>query len=230
MSDLTPYRFPEDSSEIRTLLRDGEPWFVAADVAGALGYVRPNNAVAQHVDDEDRGTTPNQGGGPDLIVVNESGLYALIFGSRLDKAKRFKRWVTAEVLPSIRKTGAYGSEQIEDLDPLDQAQKMLDAIRADRERMAAIEGRADHVEGRVDVVESQLSGVLGHYNEFTALGYAKLEGLDTSRSYLSRLGRMATKIMRERGGEPHTRQDASFGAVNVYPVSALREAVERLNS
>lgn len=223
MSDLTPYRFPEDSSEIRTLLRDGEPWFVAADVAGALGYVNSRDAVINHVDEEDRdGVAVRDAIGrmQETTVINESGLYALIFGSQLTKAKRFKRWVTAEVLPAIRRTGGYVIEPKSDLDTI---RAMVDAIEADRRRLGV-------VEGRTDVIESQLSGVLGHYNEFTALGYAKLEKLDTGRSYLSRLGRMATKIMRERGGEPHTRQDATFGAVNVYPVSALREAVERLNS
>ncbi len=97
---------------IRTLEIGGEPWFVGKDVAEALGYGKGkslNNAVANHVDAEDKGVTEmvTPGGKQEMTIINESGVYALIFGSRLPSAKRFKRWVTSEVLPAIRKTGAY---------------------------------------------------------------------------------------------------------------------------
>ena len=95
--------------EIRTVTVNGEPWFVGKDVAEALGYSEPRSAVSKKVDDTDRGVakmeTPS--GTQDMTIVNESGLYALIFGSKLESAKRFKHWVTSEVLPSIRKTGSY---------------------------------------------------------------------------------------------------------------------------
>lgn len=95
--------------EIRTVVINGEPWFVGKDVAGALGYAKPTDAVGKRVDSEDRGIskveTPS--GTQDMIVINESGLYSLIFSSKLESAKRFKHWVTAEVLPSIRRTGNY---------------------------------------------------------------------------------------------------------------------------
>ena len=98
---------------IRTLEISGEPWFVGKDVAEALGYGKGkslNNAIANHVDAEDKGVTEmvTPGGKQEMTIINESGVYALIFGSRLPSAKRFKRWVTSEVLPAIRKTGAYG--------------------------------------------------------------------------------------------------------------------------
>ena len=96
---------------IRTLEIDGEPWFVGKDIATALGYAKPENAVSNHVDSEDKTSTLIQGSGSNYkskaIIINESGLYSLILGSKLDGAKRFKRWVTSEVLPAIRKTGAY---------------------------------------------------------------------------------------------------------------------------
>lgn len=99
----------EEFGEIRTVTIDSEPWFVGKDVATALGYTNPQKAVRDHVLEEDRGMnemdTPS--GRQNLVVINESGLYALIFGSKLESAKRFKRWVTSEVLPSIRKTGSY---------------------------------------------------------------------------------------------------------------------------
>ena len=99
----------EEFGEIRTVTIDNEPWFVGKDVAMALGYTNPQKAVRDHVLEEDRGMnemdTPS--GKQNLTVINESGLYALIFGSKLESAKRFKHWVTKEVLPSIRKTGSY---------------------------------------------------------------------------------------------------------------------------
>lgn len=94
---------------VRALLIDDEPWFVGKDVASALGYSNERKAVRDHVDDEDkRGErigTPY--GVQNMTVINESGLYSLILSSKLDSAKKFKRWVTSEVLPSIRKTGSY---------------------------------------------------------------------------------------------------------------------------
>lgn len=97
---------------IRTVTIDGEPWFVGKDIAEALGYGRGkslNNAVATHVDNEDKGVTEmmTPGGKQNLIIINESGLYSLILSSKLPNAKKFKRWVTSEVLPTIRKTGHY---------------------------------------------------------------------------------------------------------------------------
>lgn len=99
---------------IRTMEKDGEPWFVARDVASALGYAKTENAIAVHVYECDKTSTLIQGSGSNYkskaIVINESGLYALIFGSKLPSAKQFKHWVTSEVLPSIRKTGGYNAD------------------------------------------------------------------------------------------------------------------------
>lgn len=94
---------------VRTIVKDGEPWFVGKDVAEILGYAKARNAIARHVDD-DKNDAPFQGvlGGTQTVtIINESGLYSLILGSKLPKARTFKRWVTSEVLPTIRKTGGY---------------------------------------------------------------------------------------------------------------------------
>lgn len=100
----------EEFGEIRTVTIDNEPWFVGKDVATALGYSNTRDALATHVSEEDKNTvviSDGKRGNPNQVVINESGLYALIFGSKLESAKRFKRWVTSEVLPTIRKTGSY---------------------------------------------------------------------------------------------------------------------------
>lgn len=99
----------EEFGKIRTVTINNEPWFVSKDVATALGYSNSRDAISKHVFDDDKGVakcdTPS--GRQEMSVINESGLYALIFGSKLDSAKRFKHWVTSEVLPSIRRSGSY---------------------------------------------------------------------------------------------------------------------------
>lgn len=104
----------EEFGAIRTVIVAGEPWFVGKDVAEALGYVKPTDAVRKRVDSEDRGISKMEtpSGIQDTVIINESGLYSLIFSSKLESAKRFKHWVTSEVLPSIRKTGEYLTEQL----------------------------------------------------------------------------------------------------------------------
>lgn len=99
--------------EIRTVTIDNEPWFVGKDVATILGYSNPRDAINKHVDDEDKGVAKcdTPGGIQNLTIINESGLYSLIMSSKLSSAKKFKRWVTSEVLPSIRKTGSYSAHK-----------------------------------------------------------------------------------------------------------------------
>lgn len=114
MSDIKIFDNPE-FGEIRTIDRDGEPWMVGVDVAKALGYATPRNAIASHVDEEDKTSALIRGTGSNYksmaILINESGLYSLVLFSKLPTAKKFKRWVTNEVLPSIRKHGAYMTPQ-----------------------------------------------------------------------------------------------------------------------
>lgn len=100
----------KEFGEIRTVMIDGVPWFVGKDVAGALGYSRERDAIANHVAEDDAvkyGIIDAMGREQQTIIINESGLYSLILGSKLPSAKQFKRWVTSEVLPSIRQTGTY---------------------------------------------------------------------------------------------------------------------------
>lgn len=114
MNDIQIFNSPE-FGEIRTVVINGEPWFVGRDVAVALGYAKPQNAVRDNVEEDDarkRGITDTIGREQKTVIINESGLYSLIFGSKLESAKKFKKWVTSEVLPSIRKTGTYGQARL----------------------------------------------------------------------------------------------------------------------
>jgi prophage antirepressor-like protein len=98
--------------EIRTIVKNGEPWFIGKDVAEILGYSNTRKALGDHIDEDDKGVTKcdTPGGKQSLVIINESGLYSLILSSKLEMSKKFKKWVTSEVLPTIRKTGGYVAE------------------------------------------------------------------------------------------------------------------------
>lgn len=125
--------------QVRTVEIDNEPWFVGKDVAEALGYAKPENAIAAHVEKEDKTTTLIQGTGSNYksktTIINESGLYSLILSSKLPGAKEFKRWVTSEVIPSIRKTGGYikGQETMTPDELMAKALMVAQQTLADRE-------------------------------------------------------------------------------------------------
>lgn len=110
---------------IKAVEINNEPWFVGKDVAEALGYEKSRNAIEAHVSEEDKTTALIQGTGSNYksntVLINESGLYSLIFGSKLDSAKEFKHWVTHDVLPSIRKTGSFTVKEVPQDSPLDKA-------------------------------------------------------------------------------------------------------------
>lgn len=105
----------EQFGQVRVITKDGEPWFVGKDIAEVLGYSNSRDALITHVDEEDRNTvaiSDGKRGNPNQTIINESGLYSLILGSKLPSAKKFKKWVTSDVLPSIRKHGMYATDEL----------------------------------------------------------------------------------------------------------------------
>ena len=127
MSEIQIFNNPQ-FGEIRTLADDAnEPLFCAADVCKALGYANPRDAISRHVDEGDvaKRDTPTTSGVQTMTFVNESGLYSLIFGSKIDRAKAFKKWVTSEVLPAIRKTGGYIAAKADDTPEMIMARAIL---------------------------------------------------------------------------------------------------------
>lgn len=157
MQNLMTFSNP-DFGEIRTIEENGAPWFVGQDVARALGYGEGKslaNAVANHVDAEDKGVTEmmTPGGKQNMTIINESGLYSLVLSSKLPTAKQFKRWVTSEVLPSIRKNGGYiaGQTELSPSELLAQALKVADRVLAERDaRLAALQPKADYFDALVE--------------------------------------------------------------------------------
>ena len=158
---------------IRTISNEqGEPMFCGKDVAEALGYKKPENAVAKHVDTEDKTTTLIQGSGSNYktqaIFINESGLSALILSSKLESAKRFKRWVTSEVLPAIRKQGGYliAKKGESDKDEMKRAMEIVKTTLAKRdEQIAKLKPRAEYADSVLDsincITTTQLAKELG---------------------------------------------------------------------
>lgn len=137
MNEIQTFDF--DGSGIRTLTIGDEPYFVGKDVAQVLGYSNPRDAIAKHVDAEDKGVAKcdTLGGQQNQTVINESGLYSLILGSKLPEAKRFKRWVTSEVLPSLRRNGMYAMDEL--LDNPDLAINALQRLKEEREARRQLE-------------------------------------------------------------------------------------------
>lgn len=140
MNEIKIFKNPQFGS-IRTMMQGNEPWFVGKDVAELLGYANPSKALADHVDDEDKLNNESlsslgQRGG---WIINESGLYSLILSSKLPTAKEFKRWVTSEVLPSIRQTGGYiaGQEDMSDADLMAKALLVAQRQIAQRDKQLA---------------------------------------------------------------------------------------------
>ena len=143
MNELTIFN-SEEFGQIRTVTINGEPYFVGKDVAESLGYERTADAIRQHVEEEDKLTRrfTDSGQGRQMTVINESGLYALIFGSKLESAKRFKHWVTSEVLPSIRTNGGYilNQDKLSDEELLSKALLVADrVIKSKEEKLKAQE-------------------------------------------------------------------------------------------
>lgn len=159
MSELQIFKSPS-FGQVRTVTIDGEPWFVAKDVATALGYSNTRDAIAKHVDDDDKNTVVIRDGkgNPNQTVINESGLYSLVLSSKLPTAKKFKHWITSEVLPAIRKTGGFiaNAETMTDAEIMSKAlliakqtiesrEQRIHSLEAETERMKPKEIFADAV-------------------------------------------------------------------------------------
>ena len=159
MNELKVFNSPE-FGQVRTFDKGGEPWFVGKDVATILGYERTADAIRAHVDEDDKGVGEIQtpGGKQKIVIINESGLYSLVLSSKLPTAKKFKHWVTAEILPSIRRTGGYiaNAEIMTDAEIMSKAlliakktienrEQRIHSLEAETERMKPKEIFADAV-------------------------------------------------------------------------------------
>ena len=200
MNDLMIFNNPE-FGEIRTVGLDGEPLLVGKDVALALGYTNPQKAIRDHVDDEDK--TVNETfsvNGTPIVLINESGLYSLVLSSKLPGAKKFKRWVTSEVLPSIRKHGAYMTSDTIDkmINSPEFGIKLLTALIDEQDKRKALETELDRSKEWYSIKRvAHLNGV-----SYKVFDWRKLK-LESQRQ-----GYGVKKIF-----------DANYGEVNTYHVN-----------
>ena len=164
MNEITVFNNDEFGS-IRTVTIENEPWFVGKDVAEVLGYQNGSRDINRHVDDEDKLCTKIEYAGQkrELTIINESGLYSLILSSKLPNAKKFKRWVTSEVLPSIRKTGSYGKP----MSQLEIAQYSINLLIEQERKMKALEAQQGEQVKRLDIIDSRLEVLNGVHIEGT---------------------------------------------------------------
>ena len=182
----------KEFGEVRSLVINNEPWFVGKDVAEALGYKNSKNAVPTHVDEEDKLSTQIEYTGQkrNVTVINESGLYSLILSSKLPNAKKFKRWVTSEVLPTLRKTGSYTKV------PTDPRELLMLTIKA-HEQTAQ---RVDVLEEKVSSLEKSTTIDSSQQNTLeriaTATVISALGGID-SRAYQLMSRKLFSNIWRD---------------------------------
>lgn len=160
MNELQNFNF--EGNEVRTVLINDEPYFVGKDIADVLGYLNTRDALSKHVDEEDKNSVAihdGKKGNPNQVVINESGMYSLVLSSKLPNAKKFKRWVTNEVLPSIRKHGAYMTdEKIEEalLNP-DTIINLATQLKNEREGRLIAEQQVKEFQPKVSYYDKVLS-------------------------------------------------------------------------
>ena len=170
MNEIKVFENPE-FGKVRTIEIDGEPWFVGKDVAGILGYQDTFGALKKHVDDEDKQNCQNDSfeSKRGLMVINESGLYSLILSSKLPTAKKFKRWVTSEVLPSIRKTGSYSTDNsMPKMSPMEMIASLANNAVKVEKTLAEHGKRIDDLETKSDI---NIQGVVYEALTYGTLSY-----------------------------------------------------------
>lgn len=188
--------------EVRTVVINNEPYFVGKDVAKILGYSNTRKAIVDHVDEEDKGVTKcdTLGGTQDLTVINESGLYSLILSSKMPNARKFKRWVTSEVLPSIRKHGMYAVDEL--LENPDLLIKVATELKDERQRRAIAEKECEELRQELDYSKDWYS-----IKRVAAMNGVNWKSFDWRRlkEKSVQLGYGVKKIF-----------DANYGEVNTY--------------
>ena len=153
-----PQIFNFEQNEVRTILVNDEPYFVGKDVAEILGYSKPRNAISTHVDEEDKQDAPIQGdlgGKQQMTIINESGLYSLILKSKLPSARKFKRWVTSDVLPTIRKHGMYATDEL--LDNPDLLIEVASRLKEERTKRLIAEQQVKELKPKADYYDTILA-------------------------------------------------------------------------
>ena len=228
MHDL--FRFENHQLRIQ-LGENNEPWFNANDVCEVLGYANSRDALSNHVDNDDvaRGDTIDSlGRTQQANFINESGLYALIFGSTKESAKQFKKWVTKEVLPSIRKTGAYSAEdKLKTLSTENQilVNTLLENAALKLRQDEQAKQIADNTQS-IREIQAEQSAYKDGVKYFTVVGYCNLNDIRVTEPEAQLIGKRASKLSRQNNITIDYTSHSMYGKVNKYHESMLDIAVE----
>ena len=225
MNGITVFQ-NDQFGEIRITTIDGEPWFVAVDVCRALEIGDTHKAVSRLDEDEKgRSSIPTLGGDQDLLIVNEPGLYTLVLGSRKPEAKTFKRWITHEVIPSIRKSGSYSLS----LSPAEQLVAQAQLLLEQERRLAVLEDEQKHIITKVDqletLFESKRNLIVG-MDWYTITGYIGLMKYRVRPDDYGKLSKKASQISREKGYKIGSAPHPVYGTVGVYSTDILKEVFD----
>jgi len=218
--------FSYNNARVRIAGTPENPLFVAKDVCDILGISNSRDAIGRLDEDEKRVVSIDTPGGvQQLQVVTESGLYSLILGSRKPEAKKFKRWVTHEVLPSIRKTGSYSVSKTPAEILLAQAQMLVEQER----RLRATESKMDAQEQQIARIEArQVGSTEGACEYYSVVAYCKLKSIRCDTTLALKVGKKAATISKQLGAHIGSVPDARFAKVNTYHVDVLDAAFEAL--
>lgn len=215
-SSLTPFNF-EDKTVRIVMSDDNEPLFVAADVCVVLDISNPSNAYAR-LDDDEKGIrlmdTP--GGRQQMVVVTESGLYNLMLKSAKPQAKAFKRWITHEVLPTIRKTGSYS---VQNISPLQQLKAMVAFMEQTEARFTELHEKQGALAQDIEAINARLD----NREYYTVRGYCEMNGIKYTASLLQLWGKQAAALSRERGIQIRKQEveNRRWATENLYHASIL---------
>jgi prophage antirepressor-like protein len=204
----------EKFGEIRVVEIDGKTYFVGCDVARALGYQRPNDAITQHCRSTAKRRMPDSQGVPhDYLIISEGDVYRIAARSELPGAEEFESWIFDEVLPAIRKTGAYVPKPLSAFEMLELT---FSVMKEQKQELEEIKKEVRLLDARTRTRE----------NYFTIVGYASLNGISVNRNQAAALGIRASRICNNRGIEMDTTPDPRFGRVKLYPSEILDEVFE----
>lgn len=214
MSNIIPFQY--ESKEVRVIQDEqGDPWWVASDICEILGLSNTSEAL-RGLDEDEKSTLRISEGGPERNIISEAGLYSLIIRSHKPEAKKFKRWITHEVLPAIRKTGKYEIQGLSELDLIIQSAQEL----------RKIESKQTEHENRLSILEAQSNQNSGYTGHFTISAWCKFNKIYLSFEDAKRNGREATRLSKEWGVEIGKVTDERFGIVNSYREDVLEEVFE----
>ena len=211
MSNIIPFNY--ESKQVRVIKdNEGNPWWIASDVCEIIDLSNTTEAL-RNLDDDEKSTLRISEGGPERNIINEPGLYSLIIRSNKPEAKKFKRWITHEVLPSIRKNGRYEIQGLSEIDLIIKSAQALKQIELKQ---------IDH-DNRLTSLEAKSHQNSGHTGYWTISAWCKLNNLALSLYEANRKGRKAVKLSKKWNVNVEKVRDERFGEVNSYREDVLEE-------